>query len=377
MKKVLALVLAVIMVCTMAMAANVSVIVPGGGNAASTTPDTYAVEEPGTTLVVDLKKENGENAFNFYFNSKGEFVPDKNTLTVSYEKGSEWVASAKWVKVSNSTEYSLTTTETTPSYWEYQITLKQDYTKAADNKVCDFSISKIALRADGYDTQNVFTATATDYYKLAIGYKTADLGVSIDANGNVRYTPNPLVDGTIYTVKTITDNTKPVNSATVALTYGAVGDGLTASTTLTVGQKFLFKEDNGNLFTAKDTGYDAADIVANGAARGFNEFNTAFKVVFNQGKDNADKVYNVYAKDLSGKITKLAATLDRGVLTFTLPALSYFIITTGTVTASATQTPTTPGSTTNPGTGANDVVGVAAALAVVALVSGAAISLKK
>ena len=68
MKKVLALVLAVIMVCTMAMAANVSVIVPGGGNAASTTPDTYAVEEPGTTLVVDLKKENGENAFNFYFN---------------------------------------------------------------------------------------------------------------------------------------------------------------------------------------------------------------------------------------------------------------------------------------------------------------------
>ena len=38
---------------------------------------------------------------------------------------------------------------------------------------------------------------------------------------------------------------------------------------------------------------------------------------------------------------------------------------------------TTPGSTTNPGTGANDVVGVAAALAVVALVSGAAISLKK
>ena len=35
------------------------------------------------------------------------------------------------------------------------------------------------------------------------------------------------------------------------------------------------------------------------------------------------------------------------------------------------------GSTTNPGTGANDVVGVAAALAVVALVSGAAISLKK
>ena len=45
--------------------------------------------------------------------------------------------------------------------------------------------------------------------------------------------------------------------------------------------------------------------------------------------------------------------------------------------ALACDVPTTPGTTTNPGTGANDVVGVAAALAVVALVSGAAISLKK
>ena len=42
-----------------------------------------------------------------------------------------------------------------------------------------------------------------------------------------------------------------------------------------------------------------------------------------------------------------------------------------------TTTGSTGTSTTNPGTGANDVVGVAAALAVVALVSGAAISLKK
>ena len=133
----------------------------------------------------------------------------------------------------------------------------------------------------------------------------------------------------------------------------------------------------GNLFTTADTGYTDAGIAASGNARGANNFNTPVKVVFNQGKENAAKVYNVYAKDLSGKITKLAATLDRGVLTFTVPALSYFIVTSDTVTASATQTPTTPGTTTNPGTGANDVVGVAAALAVVALVSGAAISLKK
>lgn len=45
--------------------------------------------------------------------------------------------------------------------------------------------------------------------------------------------------------------------------------------------------------------------------------------------------------------------------------------------AAADVTATTTTTTTNPDTGANDVIGVAAALAVVALVSGAAISLKK
>ena len=80
---------------------------------------------------------------------------------------------------------------------------------------------------------------------------------------------------------------------------------------------------------------------------------------------------------MDGKVASIAATLNNGVLTFSVPALSTVIVTTDTMTVTATTTSTETGTTTNPGTGANDIVGVAAALAVVALVSGAAISLKK
>ena len=55
----------------------------------------------------------------------------------------------------------------------------------------------------------------------------------------------------------------------------------------------------------------------------------------------------------------------------TLSGTTYYYLT------AATDVTATTTTTTNPDTGANDVIGVAAALAVVALVSGAAISLKK
>ena len=375
MKKVLALVLAVVMVCTMAMAitvTNTDKVVIGGGTASTTPTDEYAQLVPGSTLVVKFDT----TKVNLYTEGTGaseKFVPAKNTVTATFTKGAEWVASQGWVEVKAATTDSITVNG---HYYEYQIVLKQDFTKTYNKNVCDLSISAITLRADGYDTQSIFAESKTVKCAYGVGYTTADLGVTVAADGTVTTSPAALASGTIYTVKTIDNNGKPVNSATVALAYPAVGAGLVAEMPVSVGQKVLYASF-GNLFTTADTGYTDAGIAASGNARGANNFNTPVKVVFNQGKENAAKVYNVYAKDLSGKITKLAATLDRGVLTFTVPALSYFIVTSDTVTASATQTPTTPGTTTNPGTGANDVVGVAAALAVVALVSGAAISLKK
>ena len=99
-------------------------------------------------------------------------------------------------------------------------------------------------------------------------------------------------------------------------------------------------------------------------------------------QQSSDTTYRVYAKGADGKVLSVVSTTSDGVMSFTVPAMSYVIVTTEVLATSGTaSTGTTTGSTgtstTNPGTGANDVVGVAAALAVVALVSGAAISLKK
>ena len=383
MKKVLALVLAVVMVCTMAFAANVvnaGTIVIGGGNASTTPGETYAQLVPGSTLTV--KFNDGTKFYTEGTGANEKLVPAKNTVTVTFSKGAEWVASQGWVQVKNANTNGSTVivgTGENIKYYEYQITLKQDYTKAYDEKVCDLSISKITLRADGYDEDTQFAETNTSKIVFGVGYVTADIAVAFDANGNLTApTHANLENGTIYTIKSITVGNMATSTATASMSYPAIGGtGMTASIALAVGQKMLYvaSEKGVSFVEGVDKGYKEAELVAP-TTKGFNEFNTTAKVVFNQGAANADKVYNVYAKDLSGKVTKLAATLDRGVLTFNVPALSAFIITTGSVTATAVE-PATPGSTTNPGTGANDVVGVAAALAVVALVSGAAISLKK
>ena len=383
MKKVLALVLAVIMVCTMAFAANVvnaGTIVIGGGNASTTPGETYAQLVPGSTLTV--KFNDGTKFYTEGTGANEKLVPAKNTVTVTFSKGAEWVASHGWVQVKNANTNGSTVivgTGENIKYYEYQITLKQDYTKAYDEKVCDLSISKITLRADGYAEDTQFAETNTSKIVFGVGYVTADIAVAFDANGNLTApTHANLENGTIYTIKSITVGNKATSTATASMSYPAIGGtGMTGSIALAVGQKMLYvaSEKGVSFVEGVDKGYKEAELVAP-TTKGFNEFNTTAKVVFNQGAANADKVYNVYAKDLSGKVTKLAATLDRGVLTFNVPALSAFIITTGSVTATAVE-PATPGSTTNPGTGANDVVGVAAALAVVALVSGAAISLKK
>ena len=383
MKKVLALVLAVIMVCTMAFAANVvnaGTIVIGGGNASTTPGETYAQLVPGSTLTV--KFNDGTKFYTEGTGANEKLVPAKNTVTVTFSKGAEWVASQGWVQVKNANTNGSTVivgTGENIKYYEYQITLKQDYTKAYDEKVCDLSISKITLRADGYAEDTQFAETNTSKIVFGVGYVTADIAVAFDANGNLTApTHANLENGTIYTIKSITVGNKATSTATASMSYPAIGGtGMTASIALAVGQKMLYvaSEKGVSFVEGVDKGYKEAELVAP-TTKGFNEFNTTAKVVFNQGAANADKVYNVYAKDLSGKVTKLSATLDRGVLTFNVPALSAFIITTGSVTATAVE-PATPGSTTNPGTGANDVVGVAAALAVVALVSGAAISLKK
>ena len=380
MKKVLALVLAVIMVCTMAMAATVSSAI-GTNGSAGVTPSTtkYDIVPGGTNYYVALTDKN------LYFKDN-KFVPEKNKIGIDYAAGSDLVASAGWVKIAKTTQ-DLTKgivcgTEDTVAY-QYQIVLKNDFTRVADGKSFDFSISKITLNATGWELQTVWEADedAGDVIKADVGYEVVDIDVAVSSAGVTTFDAVP---GKINKIVSIVKNgTTPLESATLKIigTSTTVTGKTYAKGTLNKGAAFYVVK------AADMPEFADADLAKTGtlspaAAKIVNNNNLPMAGVLEQTDVNAAKLYKVYAKGIDGKVSSVAATLDNGVLKFNVPALSTVIVTTDvlTVTGTAstgTTTGTTPGSTTNPGTGANDVVGVAAALAVVALVSGAAISLKK
>ena len=341
MKKVLALVLAVIMVCTMAMAVDVTTTTTPSGTSAG----PYAVAKPGTSLEVSFNETT--DGIHFYLNKDGKFVPANNVVSVTFAKGGELVASQGWVKTGN---------DDTAASYKYFINLKQDLNRVADTKVADIQISAITFKSTGYDLVKVFAPTSAAGYKsFAYGYN--NVNVVLQEDGTVSFNP-----GEVTTIASLLDkNGKEVNSLNVKV------DNMTYS--FVKGQK---------VFSAK-----AADITAPTAtavATYQNLLNTTAKVVYEKG-DKADTTYRVYAKGADGKVLSVVATTSDGVMSFTVPAMSTVIVTTEVLATSGTASTgtTTPAgsTTTNPGTGANDVVGVAAALAVVALVSGAAISLKK
>ena len=380
MKKVLALVLAVIMVCTMAMAATVSSAI-GTSGSAGVTPSTtkYDIVPGGTNYYVALTDKN------LYFKDN-KFVPEKNKIGIDYAAGSDLVASAGWVKIAKTTQ-DLTKgivcgTEDTVAY-QYQIVLKNDFTRVADGKSFDFSISKITLDATGWELQTVWEADedAGDVIKADVGYEVVDIDVAVSSAGVTTFDAVP---GKINKIVSIVKNgTTPLESATLKIigTSTIVTGKTYAKGTLNKGAAFYVVK------AADMPEFADADLAKTGTlspavAKIVNNNNLPMAGVLEQTDVNAANLYKVYAKGIDGKVSSVAATLDNGVLKFNVPALSTVIVTTDvlTVTGTAstgTTTGTTPGTTTNPGTGANDVVGVAAALAVVALVSGAAISLKK
>ena len=344
MKKVLALVLAVIMVCTMAMAVDVTTTTTPSGTSAG----PYAVAKPGTSLEVSFTEGTPGDGIHFYLKD-GKFVPANNVVNVSFAKGGELVASQGWVKTGN---------DDTAASYKYFINLKQDLNRVADTKVADIQISAITFKSTGYDLVKVFAPTsAADYKSFAYGYN--NVNVVLQEDGTVSFNP-----GEVTTIASLLDkNGKEVNNLNVKV------NGMTYS--FVKGQK---------VYSAQAADITAPTTTVTPVATYQNLLNTTAKVVYEKA-GNADTTYRVYAKGADGKVLSVVATTSDGVMSFTVPAMSYVIVTTEVLATSGTaSTGTTTGSTgttTNPGTGANDVVGVAAALAVVALVSGAAISLKK
>ena len=396
MKKVLALVLAVIMVCTMAMAVETSgtIYAPGSTTNAEAGYDYSVTIIPGTSIFFTADELFGaDKAYTETVKYNGttyeKFVPENNKVTVTFSRGSELVSSQGWVRIQNDSYVS--GAPLTKADYRYVITLKNDDTKAADTKA-DLAIEKIVAKATGKLAVE-FKALANKHYTAVsgynliwnVGYTAADVTINAPAmHTDVATIALGNDIGTIYTVKATKaeDNNAVVDTAVQVVE----GNGLTGKITVKAGQSYtvknavsteaaLIKVLKDNKLTTKDTLYAAltedGTKVISMLAPFANEANVAVAYTL----EDAQASYNVYTLAADGTITKIAANLDDGVLTFTAPAVRVVVVD-GTLPVSSTAG-TTTGTTTNPGTGANDVVGVAAALAVVALVSGAAISLKK
>ena len=376
MKKVLALVLAVIMVCTMAMALTV------GGDAYTPTedPDKLVNINPGTIIAIEKSdlKDWGLELFEDNFapevkNDDGKVI-GKNTLKVSFGKGTDLVASQGWVEVEK-------------GVYQYQIALKENDSMELDEK-SDLTFEKVTLRATGNtkdqvvvfdgktdkDTDELLPGHA-DKLLFDVGYEVVEMALNADSE--------LVLDGTTQKalfknymrgiIIKIAKGQSPSNSGNLVLSDDI--DWI-LSIPVKVGQKFF-------VFNYEECGIEPDDKILENLDDvgdkliGINpsSLTTETKVgeynLLDWGKDDSLYAYNVR----TGKFTRLNEKFEDGVLTFNVPAFSWIFSCEGTIVGATVETPT--GTTTNPGTGANDVVGVAAALAVVALVSGAAISLKK
>ena len=378
MKKVLALVLAVIMVCTMAMAIQV-------GGKPSTTPeagDNFYLVNPGTAIAIT--QTDLDNWDISYLEVEGKLVPQiknedgkvikKSTVNVSFGTGSALVASQGWVE--------------TEDGWQYQILLKENDTMKLDGKV-DLSFSQISYKNTGdlkaqvvkFNDADKTAGTEDDKILFDVGYVVVE--VALDEDDVIDFTTlsaivpeydeletGGLTRGFIFKVLK-GDSETGSGHCIMPNTGSARWEGVIPVRT---GETIFVSNAFDKLWTDKEEDkYDAAV--------GIDGYNPTAKPASVKVGDYTllgwSKTTSIYAKNFrTGALVKLAVTLDDGVASFTVPAFSMVASFDGALAGATVETPAGT-TTTNPGTGANDVVGVAAALAVVALVSGAAISLKK
>ena len=176
MKKVLALVLAVIMVCTMAMAIQV-----GGKPGSTPEADNFYLVNPGTAIAITqtdldnwhisyLKDDNGNLVPQIKEDGK---VIKKSTVNVSFGTGSALVASQGWVNTADG--------------WEYQILLKENDTMKLDEKV-DLSFSQISYKNTGdlkaqvlkFDDADKTANTVDDKILFDVGYLVVEVELDED-----------------------------------------------------------------------------------------------------------------------------------------------------------------------------------------------------
>ena len=380
MKKVLALVLAVIMVCTMAMAVEVitidsskALIVSSDDNLAKITLDPNKVIDFTDTYYLQVPTEFfallGDDSI------KGDKTYYGEYLTVSGLNGgfnaknlNEYFIPVKVVDkpLDNAVDLTLGA-----------FTIKKDAKNYVSFKVVDnaFVIDKL-VKGD-MEVTGTALDTAKDGLKNVVLNANYDIGFAVTK----LYNKNENTGKTeLYNMTNAADGWYYNNSSKATeVTLHEEGND---KVTLTVGAKkyFYFEtvaagtpDSTYALTKVTDTGY----VVSEGTIE--------YKIAADNGSNDLYYAVNKDGKVYTAGLTFVKETNALGAIKgyWTLKTSDYqYGIYQGTKALNVsdlpgTTTPTTPGTTTNPGTGANDVVGVAAALAVVALVSGAAISLKK
>ena len=360
MKKVLALVLAVIMVCTMAFAA----VVPATPASPLGTSSIAAIQEADAseTYGVEIDPSYYVNAAfdkNVFTASNVTLAKDNNKMYVivpTLDKALDGVADFTFtgtLKVADK--------ENAGTYVVYGI--KNGVLVAIEGKDKGITMSAAQLDTRNGNLNNMLQE------KYDIGFKTEVLASDADLETAI----GGLTAGGKYDTWYIT------GSKALSATINDVTVKVPAKTA------FKMKKPAAAVTTSFSTLVDSSYPGFHGL------FVEGTGITMSLNVTPADNTMNLYAVDSNGKIYSLGTSLTEskkvdGTIVGTLSATfggTYQIVkfnksvdVNGTVPGVASA-PTTPGSTTNPGTGANDVVGVAAALAVVALVSGAAISLKK
>ena len=389
MKKVLALVLAVIMVCTMAFAVTVdtTTTAPADDSKVNT---NYRPITPGKSIIFSL--DDLGLATGYAANKDGTFAPEKNKVEVTFAKGADLVASQGWVK-------------TIEGDYKYIITTKTNETVALDD-TADLIISKVAVTKYGIagtttywlidedaDGNTIYAYTlpgcqndplsTVAQFKDPSKYDLALINKNLDGSCIFYMVFNygrPTADFVIgVTEATASDTLYTVKKQNVGddatMDVATTTEGGKIAYSLKAGEKVIFSAvpsyDLTKLTKALQSEIITNDVNVTGILGGAVVPNKAVKITVDKQKEGAA----LYMVNADGTLTNLGAKFDdNGVLTATAKITGAVIVADKAMTATNVTTGTT---TTNPGTGANDVVGVAAALAVVALVSGAAISLKK
>ena len=369
MKKVLALVLAVVMICTMAMAVTTITITGSDGTIVVSGSDTVATAtiandkaiKSNTTYYLEVPegffKVLTDNGVNIGTKKYGE------VFTVSGLNGGFNAADLSKYYVPVKVEDKALDGVADATLGTF--TIKKDANNYASFKVVGNKFVLEKLVVGSLDKTAAATLTGDLYSKYDIGYAAEEVTSSTSVMANNQY--NTWFHN---------DSNKPISIN--------LGEGWT----LKVPAKtyFQFEQDAVTVPSSFGTG----SALASTTVKSHNAYSVTgatliYKLAATNGSNDVYYAYGldskIYNAGLKFVIEKDAVGTETGYWTLETTEYLYAIFTAdkalATVGSAVETTPATPGTTTNPGTGANDVVGVAAALAVVALVSGAAISLKK